>query len=207
MMLYSEIKNWLKNFKLKVSHILFATAAVVLAVTAVYGVRYWGDLSAKKSDIENAKTQIAKFQEQKEKVHGAYADALNRSKATQSEIKKRLEAIMPYDEAFTDLTRELDNFFEKNYKPNEVFIAGSLNFGKPTIPKEDVGYAILPFSMNIESSLENFNKFLEFVTKSGTLESMTRLMDIESIRLNFGGEEKEKITFSVNMRAYFQYAL
>ena len=60
--------------------------------------------------------------------------------------------------------------------------------------------------MNIESSLENFNKFLEFVAKSGTLESMTRLMDIESIRLNFGGESKEKITFSVNMRAYFQNA-
>lgn len=206
MMLYSEIKNWLKNFKLKVSHILFAATAVVLAVTVVYGIGYWGELSEKNSDIENAQTEITKLQEQKEKAHSAYADALNRSKATQSEIKKRLEAIMPYDEAFTDLTRELDNFFEKNYKQNEMFVAGSLNFGKPIIPKEDAGYAVLPFSMNIESSLENFNKFLEFVAKSGTLESMTRLMDIESIRLNFGGEEKEKITFSVNMRAYFQYA-
>lgn len=205
-MLYSEIKNRLKNFKLKVSHILFAVSAVILIVTAVYGVRYFGELSQKKSEIENAQNKIAELGEQKEKAHAEYLSALDRSKATQSEIKKRLEAIMPYSEAFTDLTRALDNFFEKNYKPNEVFIVGSLNFGKPTMPEGDTGYAILPFSMNIESSLENFNKFLEFVAKSGTLESMTRLMDIESIRLNFGGENKEKITFSVNMNAYFQNA-
>ena len=79
----------------------------------------------------------------------------------------------------------------------------SLSFGTP-ITSENEDYRILPVSMNIESSRDNFFKFLEYIGNSGAIQNQTRLMDIQSIGINFGNDKKDKITFDVQANAYFQ---
>ena len=48
-------------------------------------------------------------------------------------------------------------------------------------------------------------KFLHLLENSGSLDDQIRLMDIQSIRLNFDGEDdSDIINFTVQINAYFQ---
>lgn len=192
--------------KFKLSQLVYVISAIILVVVGVYSMTKFREREAKLEVIRNVESELKAIEGYKKDSSKEYQEASEQSRKTQSEIVRRLEKIMPSKESFTDLTRELDDFFNKNYSAKDVIVAGSLNFSPSAAPiEESNSYMILPFSMNIESSKANFEKFLAYVENSGTLKSMNRLIDIESINMNFGGESgEEKITFSVNMNAYFQ---
>ena len=87
------------------------------------------------------------------------------------------------------------------------FILTDLQFEDPVHDPEN-RYTVLPFSVAIESSEENFYRFLDFVDSSGVLAGKIRLMNIASIQLNFPDDDSEisrkRINFSAQLQAYSQ---
>ncbi len=140
------------------------------------------------------------------------------------EIEESLKKIFPEKDEFASLTRQLEQY-EKSFvnfrMADELpFAISSIQFEEPVPNAEDeegnsLNYSILPFSMSIASTRDNFEDFLHFIETSGTLNTesgdIIRLMDIESISLSFeevegaGSEVMEEFAvFNVNVNAYYQ---
>ena len=117
--------------------------------------------------------------------------------------------ILPPDENYTDLTRQFDDYFSNHDKPGNPILQSSLRFGKGTPVANLPDVSLLPVAMNLEATRDNFLKFLEYVSSSGSRDSVSRMMDINSIQLNFpeGGEVvkdlSQKINFTVDMNTYY----
>jgi len=127
-------------------------------------------------------------------------------------IQKQLDLVLPKSESLTSLTRVLESFASDIHRIKNPFMLTNLQFTKSKGAQDDLGYEVLPFKMTIQSSYDNFFKFLEFVENSGTLSDETRLLDIQSIVINFvaptGSESntsgKDEINFNVSMNAYYR---
>ncbi len=124
------------------------------------------------------------------------------------QVQKDLDITFPNGEAYTELTRQLDQFFFALNDQNPPIIHNNLRFDEPKL-STDQNYYILPFSMSIQSSKENFERFLDYVDNSGSIGSNIRLMSIQSIQINFirpatNNINEFDISFTVNMHAYFQ---
>lgn len=126
-------------------------------------------------------------------------------------IQNQLDLVLPDTEDYTSLTRSLEGFASEIHRLKNPFMINNLQFTKAK-GNSNLGYEILPFKMTIQSSYDNFFKFLKFVENSGTLSDETRLVDIQSIVINFvapTGTEgntsgRDEINFNVSMNAYFR---
>lgn len=125
-------------------------------------------------------------------------------------IEEAVLKVLPPDEQFIELTKTLDNFFDEQYQSESEIIASNLRFGSPALVQGKF-YSVLPLSLTITASREKFDKFLEFIENSGSLDALTRdaerirLLDLQSIRMNFAKQEgKEQVSFTVELRAYFR---
>lgn len=128
-----------------------------------------------------------------------------------STIAEELNYIFPENENHTLLTRTLESFSNDLNRLKNPFLISNLQYLKAQ-KSEDEKYMILPFTMTIHSSHENFIKFLEYVENSGILADKTRLIDIQSIVINFVSPKgsqgnisgKDEINFNISMNAYFR---
>lgn len=126
-------------------------------------------------------------------------------------IQNQLDVVLPKSEDYTSLTRSLDNFASEIHRLKNPFLISNLQYSKSKGDSE-LAYEIMPFKMTIQSSFDNFFKFLKFVETSGTLSDETRLIDIQSIIINFvtpTGTEgntsgRDEINFNVAMNAYYR---
>lgn len=157
-----------------------------------------------------------------ETLHGALTETdtrvlneLNRVNDENSALKKQIfdeiNLVLPSYENHTYLTRTLEKFETDNNRLRDPFNVTNLQYqkeGKAT----DQPYRKLPFKMTIHSSYNNFFKFLEFVQNSGTLSDGTRLLDIDSITINFTKPKgdadntsgQDEINFNISMNAYIR---
>jgi len=94
-----------------------------------------------------------------------------------------------------------------------------LKFSRPRIDTE-LDYSVLPFTLTLSTTRENFDNFLRYVENSGALDpngqgESTRLLDIRSISINFMEQGATGFTgtsrsttpimnVSIAMNAYFQ---
>lgn len=155
-------------------------------------------------------------------LHNALQDTDKRLDSELDNIKKdneelvtavsdELNYVFPEKENHTLLTRTIESFSNELNKTKNPFLISNLQYLKPEVSK-DGDYMILPFKMTIHSSHDNFIKFLEYVEDSGTLSEKTRLMDIQSIVINFVSPQgsqgnisgKDEINFNVSMNSYFR---
>lgn len=194
----------------KSSNIYFVFALIILAFTVAYGVFQFRLLRAEQlaiTDNETRNVSIAAKTDQMKKEYQKLADSHS---TTLQDFTKKLEGILPADENYTDLTRAFDNFFAENDRPGNPIFQSTLRFGKGSPLANMPDISVLPVTMNIDATRENFLKFLDFVNESGSLENGRRLMEINSIQLNFpeGGEvlkdTKQKMNFTVDMSIYYQ---
>lgn len=121
-------------------------------------------------------------------------------------IENNLEKVFPADDDYTGLTRQLDSFEESLASGRSPFEVSSIEY-QSVIEREN--YSILPFRMNIQSSPENFTKFLHMIENSGVIDGQVRLMSVSSIRLSFSGSPvagspSNIINFNVQINAYFR---
>lgn len=148
-------------------------------------------------------------------------DDYNKTKKTfdqeNSALNVSLQKVLPTTESYTNLARELDNYFLTNNTTDNPIFLSDLRFN-PARFEDKKDYGVLPFSMTISASQDSFKKFLKYVATSGDLNTGTRLMDISSISINFdnsansgatttdttANSESGLINVSMAMNAYFQ---
>ncbi|MBI2464189.1 hypothetical protein HYV57_04495 [Candidatus Peregrinibacteria bacterium] len=128
---------------------------------------------------------------------------------------EQVKDVFPDNEEFHKLTRKLEKYFYDNNTSTQRMFLNSIDFAKPLVPKiddQDADYMILPITMGIESSKENFFAFLKFLENSGSFDKKDRLMSLESINFSIPktdgenpGENTLKVTMKIN--AYFQKGL
>jgi len=195
---------------LRLSNIYFFLALIALAASVVYGILQFQLFAAQAAAIIDNETRITAIRTERDDSLKIYKDLAEDQMKKQADFLQRIEAVLPLDENYTDLTRQLDDYFAEHDRPGNTIFQSSLHFEKGTPFPDRPDISILPFTMNIEASRDNFFKFLDFVNNSGSLENGTRLMSINSIQFNFpeGGEvvtdRSQKINFTVNMNAYYQ---
>ncbi len=126
-------------------------------------------------------------------------------------VAEELDYVFPTDEKHTNLTRNIEAFSNDLHRKKDPFLISNLQYGDPKQHEAD-DYMILPFQMTIHSSHDNFIRFLKYVENSGTLTEKTRLLDIQSIVINFvtpkgsqgNTSGKTEINFNVAMNSYFR---
>ena len=126
-------------------------------------------------------------------------------------IQDQLNLVLPQTENHTILTRNLEKFETDNNRAKDPFNISSLQY-MPIKIQASKDYDILPLSLTIHCSYTNFFKFLEYVGNSGTLSDGTRLLDIQSIVINFMSPKgtdnnisgQDEINFNVSINAYIR---
>jgi len=131
--------------------------------------------------------------------------------ALEQKIKNEIELVLPKTESHTSLTRAIEKFSNDINRVKDPFMLSNLTYSEPEIP-ESGNYNILPVKMTIHSTYSNFYKFLDFIDNSGALSDGSRLLDVQSIVINFvspkGSEDnisgQDEINFNASINAYIR---
>ncbi len=208
-------RNYAKSIRTYMMLIL-----VTAAVGLYYGYTQYTKLSAAQDALSKEQSQITDLQSTESQASADYTTLKQDFDQKYSGILDSLQAVYPLQENYTDLTRLFDQFFQTNNTSyNPVFLS-DLKFGEPRYDAA-VDYAVLPVTMTISGTEDNFMKFLQFVENSGVLADKTRLMDVRSISINFTSNAstvsqntipgqtpatatQPMINVSVGLNAYFQ---
>lgn len=195
---------------LKASNIYFALGLAVLVGVTVYGVFQYKTYTAEGYAIQNNEQEFTELSGELENSQNTFKVFAEERSKEQLEFGKKIVRILPPDENYTEFTRQLDDYFSQHDLPGNPVFQSSLGFGKGGPLEGMEGISMLPVTMTIEATRDNFFKFLDFVESSGSLDNGVRLMEVNSIQLNFpdGGEVlkdlKQKINFTVDMSVYYQ---
>lgn len=200
---YYQILEKKQKFQIKTYIVLIVILVVGMGT---YTFLQWQDYNmAKKGTLEG--DQFLEFlKEEAIKEKTSYDGKKVEFDGLYNQMDTKLATIFPPDDAYTSLTRQLDDFEQELAKLHNPFEISNINYQGVV---EGENYSILPLRMNIRSSASNFTKFLHLIENSGTLNEDIRLMDLSSIRLSFEEADKESgepdiISFSVQINAYFQ---
>lgn len=188
------------------SHIrAYIFLCLILVVSmGFYSYKKWQEYSLVKQGTEQNKVLVELKRDEVKDEGILYENSKSSFDNLNEEIENKLATIFPSSDNYTALTRQIDTYEQELATKNDPFEIANIDYQNPTTNEN---YSILPMRMNIRSSADNFTKFLHLVENSGALDSDIRLMDISSIRLDFGeeGESASKeINFSVQINAYFQ---
>ena len=187
----------------------FACVGLILIGLIYYSTTHYFELTDKKTIIDESTHAMSGLSENLDEVAGEYESLKETHNIIKETVSKEVEVVFPGSEKYTELTRDLDAYFKSRNQTDNPLVATNLQYGSPKV-SEDGNYYILPLSMTISSSEGNFYDFLNYVDKSGTLSSKTRIMDVTSIKINFrdptGKQKKggEEINFNVQLNAYYQ---
>ncbi len=205
-----------KNYG-RTTRAFFAAGFIFLIGAGVYGYMQYTKLSEVQTAIAAETAMLTKMQTAENQIRAAYTSIKTAYDADFTSIRETIAMVLPPEEEYTKLTRVLDDFVieSNNTTLNPIFM-GNISFGSSRIDDEN-GYSVLPFTLDLETTRENFEKFLEFIENSGSLENGIRLMEVESINISFptttaspfatSADLQTKIpTISVNLslNAYFQ---
>lgn len=194
---------------LRLSNVYFALALVVAIAATAYGVTEARVLRLTKEAVSQNEQTVQLKSDDLKTLKDRYDTLAEDQTVRHEDLSRKIGDILPPNENYTDLTRSLDRYFDENDTPANPIFQSSLRFGKGVSTQEASDISALPFSMNIEGTRDNFFKFLDYIKNAGSLETGVRLMDIESIQLNFpeGGEIvrdlRQRINFTVDMNAYY----
>jgi len=200
-----------KNYG-RTTRAFFAVGFVILIGAGVHGYMQYTKLSEVQTAIAAETALLTKMQTAENQVRAAYTAIKTAYDTNFESLRETIAMVLPAQEEYTKLTRVLDDFVieSNNTTLNPIFM-GNISFGRSRIDTEN-GYAVLPFTLDLDTTRENFEKFLDFIENSGS-----RLMEVESISINFptqtaslfasSAQLQTKIpTISVNLslNAYFQ---
>lgn len=205
-----EIKK--RNFKKQIRNFTAATIAALL-LSGFYGYSQYLKLAAAQTALAQEQQNVSSLQSDVTKMSKGYADLKESNDEKFSTITASLQKVYPLEESYTDAARLFDKFFSDSNTNSNPVVISDLKFGLPRIEAAKE-YAILPVTMTISGTKDNFMKFLKFVQDSGVLEDETRLMDINSISINFNSSSSSQsldgmsseplLNVSVSLNAYFQ---
>jgi hypothetical protein len=200
-----------KNYPRSIRSFTMLTILVLL-LAGGYGYFQYQSLTAAQTALAQSQDTATTLQSSVSTFNQNYTDLKTAFDQSFSSVLNSVQGVYPAEESYTGLTRDLDKFFESNN-----LFASDLKFSKPKIDAAR-DYAVLPFTMTITATKDNFDTFLQFVENSGSLEDRTRLLDISSISINFTSEQpsalaggtaspSQLLNVSVSLNAYFRKPL
>lgn len=209
--------------KINQSIIQFAILClVILAVGAFYGYNHYVEYQKTTEAYGKGKAQLSELKASADQAKLDFNTLKKKMDAENVGVNQAIEQILPSNEDFTNLARELDKYFlNTNITANPMFLS-DLRFSSPVIT-DDKEFAVLPFTMNISANEKSFNDFLKYIENSGDLNDRTRLLDISSLDMSYQApkstsssssttettplsytESFRDISASLTMKAYFQ---
>jgi len=191
------------SIKVTKLHLYIGFIAIIFIGTAVYSYIKYNELTFKQSVIAENQQTIENLKVKLDEKDNEYFEVKKEHDESEALIVSAISKIFPQQSDQNNLLRDIENFFVKNHLTSSYSFLSSINF-ESVQENDEWEYRILPFTMSIESSESNFYKFLEYLETSGSLENEVRIMDVENISLNFGGEGASNYTFNVKANAYFQ---
>jgi hypothetical protein len=202
-----------KNYG-RTAHVFQLLAVVVLVAAAYYGYLRFQQLSAVRTSLNDGQTQMVQLQTAADGSTASFGDMKKLADDETVGMVGKIQNVFPADQNYTGLTKMLDYFFTTNDKPDNRIFENSISYSAPIVDAKNE-YAVLPFTMSILTSRENFEKFLRYVDSSGDLEGSIRLMDIKSFSLALPAETAEtaegqmvkapdELSISLSMNTYYQ---
>jgi hypothetical protein len=188
---------------------------LVLIAAGVYGYLQFQKLSDNWNAIATEQALAVQLQTAGNQFSADYTELKATFDKNFAAILNSIQGVYPTEEDYTELTRTLDKFFQATNSSLNPIFASNLQFSQARIDDAH-DYAILPLTMTISATRENFEKFMKYIENSGALEEKTRLMEITSISINFASQPASAFTVSptaaeipllnvsVSMNAYFQ---
>lgn len=205
-------RNYLKSIR---SYTVLMVVALLLA--GYYSFIQYQKLTAVTDALVQEQALLTTLQGAEPKIAQQYTDLKKAFDAKFAAVYNSLQSVYPSRESYTDLARLIDQFFqENNTSTNPVFVS-DLKFGLPRMDS-DKDYAVLPVTLTLTGTRDNFIKFLKFVQNSGVLADKTRLMDVSAISMNFSSATAPErvvgtqqiapsealLNVSISLNAYFQ---
>lgn len=191
---------------------------LTVALGGYYAYTQFAKFSGAQDALAKEQTQVANLQGTESQTSTDFTNLKQDFDQKYSGVLESLQSVYPLEENYTDLTRLFDQYFQANSSSfNPVFLS-DIRFGQPRYDA-NADYAVLPVTMTVSGTQDNFIKFLKFIANSGVLEDKTRLMDIRSISINFtsgstsqnlstgqqvSSQTQPMINVSVALNAYFQ---
>jgi len=187
---------------------------LLLIAGGVYGYMQYQKLTAAQTALAAAGQTAQTLRSSADTSSQNYQELKTSYEQNSAAIRNAIEFVFPSEENYTKLTQSLDKEIDTlNDSLNPIF-ASDLKFAKPKVDASG-DYAVLPFTLTLNTSRDNFDKFMRYVESSGDLDEQTRLLDITSISINFVTEQSavsstgtpieiEMLNVSMAMNAYFQ---
>ncbi len=179
---------------------------VIFFTTLILSLWQWNVLQAHNIKIASLKTESANLRLISEELASNYQTLKSTVKESREEQNDQLELVFPTYENLTDLNRLFDDFAVRNNFESNPFFVSNVTYQKAELSEAE-DYRIVPINMTVTTSRKNLEKFIEFITGSGSLQNGVRLMSIE--QMNFQYPEEYGGAYSVKMvlAAYFSREL
>ncbi|MFA5948268.1 MAG: hypothetical protein WC806_04850, partial [Candidatus Gracilibacteria bacterium] len=184
-----------------------AVCVVILIGMGVYSYIKWQEYAFIRDGVEINTQRIAEIKDEISYEKNTYFVTKPDFDTLGKEIENKVSVIFPKVDEYKELTKQLDVYEKELSSKNNPFEIKDISYSADNNKLD--GYSVLPFTINISTTLDNFNKFFHLIENSGSLDNPIRIMDISSIRLTFGefkGEEvKDKtMNFTMSIQAYYQ---
>jgi len=207
-------KKSLKDNKTLQLRIFIGLSVIIAIFLTYYLYTNITTFTGMRAEIGSLNTTRNAIQVADKRLDGEMDENKNGNEELATTVLNELNYVFPQNENHTLLTRTLESFSNDLNRTKDPFLISNLQYLKPN-KLEDEKFMILPFTMTIHSSHDNFIKFLKYVENSGTLSDKTRLLDIQSIIINFVSPQgsqgntsgKDEINFNVAMNSYFRLEL
>lgn len=193
---------------------------LVLALGGYFGYQHYTEYQASRAALDKESRILTELKASADVAKTTYHALKKDMDAQNAGVNQSIEKILPSNENFTDLARELDKYFLNTRATNSPLFLSNLTFSSPNT--QGAEFAILPLSMSMSGDEQGLIAFLEYVENSGDLNAKTRLLDFSSINLSYSTTESttglteyvdtvanilnpvRTINASLNLRAYFQ---
>ena len=178
-------------------------SVLLLLVTGYFSYKYFSELHQVKADILSLEKVEKTISQELSDSSVDFATKTELYTERRSEHLSELEKVFPTDSEKTNFTRFIDDyFFRNNFLSNEIFLK-SMVYGQASAMD---GYYVMPVSMSITSSKNNFMNFLKYVESSGALQSNVRVMDIKSIDVTFREDDNKNrlYDYRISLNVYYQ---
>jgi len=188
-----------------------AFTMIVLIAAGVYGFLQLQKLTAAQTALAKGVSTSEQLAVSVDNFSESYVDSKKTFDEDFASILNSVEGVLPLEEDYTDLTRLLDDFVQKNNTTLNPISLNNISYGAAQMIEDN--YSVLPVTLTISASRDNFENFLRFIFGSGALQERTRLMDIQAISINFAAQrqglaatigEEALLNISIQLNAYFQ---
>ncbi len=198
-----HINPKLKQLYEKNNRFFLILSIILLVVTGYFSYKYFSELSEVKANVLAFDKVEGKLSKELSDSSVDYATNVEMYTERRAEHLAELNKVFPAEAEKTNFTRFIDDyFFRNNFLSNEIFLK-SMVYGSPSATED---YFVLPVSMSITSSRNNFMNFLKYVESSGALQSNVRVMDIKSIDVSFREDDsKDRVyDYRISLNLYYQ---